>query len=128
MNKVMTDTLLDITRASLEEYASYIAKNSNGVIEVSGTGLKDVTCNYPERKEGEPPRERPMFGVDVGVRREKVVMNQEEIDRSKAEISEWMKSDEAKKPKAKVRERGGKGEGRWREVTDYAYKQPSYTP
>ena len=47
----MTDTLLDITRASLEEYASYIAKNSNGVIEVSGTGLKDVTCNYPERKE-----------------------------------------------------------------------------
>ena len=112
MNKVMTDTLLDITRASLEEYASYIAKNSNGVIEVSGTGLKDVTCNYPERKEGEPPRERPMFGVDVGVRREKVVMNQEEIDRSKAEISEWMKSDEAKKPKAKVRERGGKGEGK----------------
>jgi len=99
VNKLMTDSLFDITKASLEDYASYIAKNTEGKIEVTDTN--DVSCVFPPRKGLEPLRMPALFAVDVGVKRELVVLNQPAIDKSLAEIDEWKQSDEAKKPKAK---------------------------
>ncbi|GMH70086.1 hypothetical protein TrRE_jg13191 [Triparma retinervis] len=100
VNKLMTDCLFDITKASLEEYTVYMLKNAEGSVQVDGTNA--VTVTYPAPKDGksEGVRMAPLFEAKIQVKSEKVCLNREAVDERNKEIKDWEESEEAKKPKA----------------------------
>ena len=86
---------------SLSKYEEYIAKSCEGTVAV--TSVSEVRVERPKRLPSEPPRDPPLFKVEIRVKEEPVCLNKEAVEERNQEIREWEESPEAKKPKVRAR-------------------------
>ena len=75
VNYTMTDTLFDITRASLEAYTKYILANCEASVHVAA--VDNVEVQYPDVPAAKRvPRPPPLFQISIKRTDEKLVTNQ----------------------------------------------------
>ena len=87
INYAMVQDLLELTQTSLEEYAEYVQSQCEGKVTVNS--IADVTCEYPERNKGDPPRLQPLFRMTVVSTPERRVLNRALVDEANKRIEEW---------------------------------------
>jgi hypothetical protein len=87
INYAMVQDLLDLTKTSLQDYADYVQSQCEGTVTVNS--IADVSCEYPERNKGDPPRLQPLFRMTVVSTPERRVLNRAAVDEANTRIEEW---------------------------------------